>query len=72
MIDDAAKAEFACKLKEFAKTLGAFIANDGKWTIRGFIDIFKRFFQNSFLHAVRSSGASRMPCGFPSETGIYT
>lgn len=32
------------QLKDFAKTLTGFIAKDDKWTIRGFIDIFKNIY----------------------------
>ncbi|MCD7886190.1 MAG: EcoRV family type II restriction endonuclease [Clostridiales bacterium] len=35
------KAEFSRQLKVFAATLGSAIATDDKWTVRGFIDIFK-------------------------------
>ena len=38
---EAEKAIFAKELKEFAATLGEFIAKGDEWTIRGFIDIFK-------------------------------
>ncbi len=38
------KALFAKELKEFAATLGNYIAKDDEWTIRGFIDIFKNIY----------------------------
>lgn len=38
------KAIFAKELKEFAATLGEFIAKGDEWTIRGFIDIFKNIY----------------------------
>lgn len=38
------KALFAKELKEFAATLGDFIAKGDEWTIRGFIDIFKNIY----------------------------
>ena len=41
MQSESAKVEFARELKKFASTLGMFIAKDGEWTVRGFIDIFK-------------------------------
>ena len=44
MKNEAAKAVFARQLKEFAQTLGAFIAKGDEWTIRGFIDIFKNIY----------------------------
>ncbi len=44
MKNEAAKAIFAQQLKEFAKTLGSFIAKGDKWTIKGFIDIFKNIY----------------------------
>lgn len=41
---EAEKAIFAKELKEFAATLGEFIAKGDEWTIRGFIDIFKNIY----------------------------
>ncbi|MBO4705432.1 MAG: EcoRV family type II restriction endonuclease, partial [Spirochaetaceae bacterium] len=41
---EAEKATFKRQLKEFAATLGAFIATNDEWTIRGFIDIFKNIY----------------------------
>lgn len=38
------KALFAAALKEFAATLAEKIAQNGEWTIRGFIDIFKNVY----------------------------
>lgn len=37
----AEKAVFAAQLRDFTETLGACIAQNDEWTIRGFIDIFK-------------------------------
>lgn len=44
MKHDAEKALFAKQLKEFAATLGDFIAKDNEWTVRGFVDIFKNIY----------------------------
>ena len=44
MRNEAEKAKFSSQLKEFAATLGAFIAKGDEWTIRGFIDIFKNVY----------------------------
>ena len=41
---EAEKAMFSQQLKEFAATLGAYIATNDEWTIRGFIDIFKNIY----------------------------
>lgn len=38
------KALFAAALKEFAATLAEKIAQNGEWTIRGFIDVFKNIY----------------------------
>lgn len=38
------KTLFTKELKDFAATLGDFIANGDEWTIRGFIDIFKNVY----------------------------
>jgi hypothetical protein len=38
------KSDFLNKLKEFANSLGGFVSQDNKWTIRGFIDIFKNIY----------------------------
>lgn len=43
----AEKQAFAKVLKEFANTLGEHIAKDGKWTVRGFIDIFRNIYSIS-------------------------
>ena len=40
----AEKETFAKDLKEFANSLGAHIAKDGEWTIRGFVDIFRNVY----------------------------
>lgn len=44
MKNETEKALFAKQLKEFAATLGDFIAKDDEWTVRGFIDIFKNIY----------------------------
>lgn len=44
MKNEAEKALFARQLKEFAATLGSFIAKGDEWTIRGFVDIFKNVY----------------------------
>lgn len=44
MKNDAEKAVFSRQLKEFAATLGNFIAINDEWTIRGFIDIFRKIY----------------------------
>lgn len=44
MKNEAEKNLFSRQLKEFATTLGDFIAKDDEWTIRGFIDIFKNIY----------------------------
>lgn len=41
---EAEKIAFGIHLKDFTKTLTALIAQDDKWTIRGFIDIFKNIY----------------------------
>lgn len=41
MKNETEKALFAKQLKDFAATLGDFIAEGDEWTVRGFIDIFK-------------------------------
>ncbi|MCL1807686.1 MAG: EcoRV family type II restriction endonuclease [Oscillospiraceae bacterium] len=38
------KREFTELLNDFAKSLGSFITQDGEWTIKGFIDIFKNIY----------------------------
>lgn len=38
------KRLFSRQLKEFATTLGDFIAKDDEWTVRGFIDIFRNIY----------------------------
>lgn len=38
------KEEFKKQLKDFASTLGAHIAKNDEWTIRGFVDIFKNVY----------------------------
>lgn len=38
------KVLFTWQLKEFAGTLGNFIAKNNAWTVRGFIDIFKNIY----------------------------
>lgn len=44
MKNETEKSEFSRQLKNFAATLGNFVASDGEWTIRGFIDIFKNIY----------------------------
>lgn len=44
MKNEVEKALFAKQLKEFAATLGSFIAKGDEWTIRGFVDIFKNVY----------------------------
>lgn len=44
MKNEVEKAFFASQLKEFAATLGNFIAKDDEWTIKGFIDIFENIY----------------------------
>lgn len=41
---ESEKAKFAKQLKEFASSLGDYIANENEWTIRGFIDIFENIY----------------------------
>ncbi len=41
MCNDVEKKTFLSELKRFAGTLGSLISQDGEWTVRGFIDIFK-------------------------------
>lgn len=41
---EAEKATFSRQLKEFAASLGAYIATNDEWTIRGFIDIFRNIY----------------------------
>lgn len=41
---EAEKRDFSIQLKAFASALGQYIAKDGEWTIRGFIDIFKNIY----------------------------
>jgi len=38
------KAQFNLSLSEFAQTLEGFIALDGEWTVKGFIDAFKNIY----------------------------
>jgi len=44
MKNEREKFEFSSRLKQFAATLAKFIAKEDEWTIRGFIDIFKRIY----------------------------
>ena len=44
MKNKAEKALFTKQLKEFAATLGNYIAKGDEWTIRGFIDTFKNIY----------------------------
>ena len=38
------KSSFENNLSEFAQTLEQFIAKDGEWTVKGFIDVFKNIY----------------------------
>lgn len=38
------KDEFGELLKDFTKELGSYISQDGEWTVKGFIDIFKNIY----------------------------
>ena len=38
------KRDFALKLSDFASSLESYIAVNGNWTIKGFIDIFKNIY----------------------------
>ena len=40
----AEKSAFETALSEFSQTLGQFIALDGEWTVKGFIDVFKNIY----------------------------
>ena len=44
MKNETEKALFSTQLKDFATTLGDFIAKGDEWTIRGFIDIFRNIY----------------------------
>lgn len=44
MTDEREKSRFAKELKEFAASLPEKITENGEWTIRGFIDIFKNVY----------------------------
>ena len=44
MNNEKEKTIFACKLKEFASSLGEYILKEDEWTVRGFIDIFKNIY----------------------------
>lgn len=44
MKNEEEKRLFSRQLKEFATTLGDFIAKDDEWTVRGFIDIFRNIY----------------------------
>lgn len=44
MRNDQEKEVFKKHLKDFASSLGQYIAQDDEWTIRGFIDIFKNVY----------------------------
>lgn len=44
MKNEHEKVLFAARLKEFAGTLAGRIARDNKWTIKGFIDVFKNVY----------------------------
>ena len=38
------KREFTKKFSEFAKTLGSYIAREGEWNVKGFVDVFKNVY----------------------------
>ena len=42
------KAEFFRELSNFANSIGKIISKDDKWTIKGFIDIFKNIYSIYF------------------------
>ncbi len=44
MKNESEKEKFKGQLKDFAATLGQYIAQNDEWTIRGFIDIFKNIY----------------------------
>lgn len=44
MKNEREKQKFSKKLKEFAASLSSKISSDDEWTIRGFIDIFKKVY----------------------------
>lgn len=44
MKNEQEKALFKRQLKDFAATLGQYIAQNDEWTVRGFIDIFKNVY----------------------------
>ena len=44
-MEKAAKRTFSAKLNEFVKTLNSYVATaDGQWTIKGFIDVYRRIY----------------------------
>lgn len=44
-MEKSAKSIFSTKLNEFVKTLNAYVATaDGQWTIKGFIDVYRRIY----------------------------
>ncbi len=44
-MEKSAKSVFSTKLNEFVKTLNSYVATpDGQWTIKGFIDIYRRIY----------------------------
>ena len=51
-----AKIEFEKQLKEFVKTFQSHISSpDGQWTVKGFIDIFKKVYTISGDTSIISS-----------------
>ena len=44
-MQETVKSVFSTKLIEFVKTLNAYVSTtDGQWTIKGFIDIYRRIY----------------------------
>ena len=44
-MQETVKSVFSAKLNEFVKTLNSYVATpDGQWTIKGFIDIYRRIY----------------------------
>ena len=44
-MEKAAKHVFSTKLNKFVKTLNSYVASpDGQWTIKGFIDVYRRIY----------------------------
>jgi hypothetical protein len=44
-MQETVKSAFSTKLNEFVKTLNSYVATpDGQWTIKGFIDVYRRIY----------------------------